>query len=133
MIVAGRGASAGLLRGIAPVAGLAVAATVLRQFPPSESGFYPRCPVYTMLNLQCPGCGGTRAVAALLHGRVGEAVQLNGLVVLLLPVALWYGLRWYWGFLRCEAGIAPRMPAALLSTIVAATVVFTIVRNWRAF
>ena len=35
-----------------------------------------------MTGLLCPGCGGTRAVAALLRGHVREALGWNALVAL---------------------------------------------------
>ena len=67
-----------------------VAALLLR-FPPEQYNFYPQCPIHTYLHLQCPGCGSTRALAALLHGRIGDAFALNGLLVaVILPGALLY-------------------------------------------
>lgn len=35
------------------------------------------CPFKLITGLQCPGCGGQRAMYALLHGNVGEAVSYN--------------------------------------------------------
>jgi hypothetical protein len=43
------------------------------------SSLPPICPWRTLLGLQCPGCGGTRAIAALLHGDVIEAFRHNAL------------------------------------------------------
>lgn len=44
--------------------------------------------------LDCPGCGMTRALSALLHGDVDTAVVLHPLVVVVFPimVALWLTL-----------------------------------------
>ena len=58
------------------------AAACLLLLPPSRYSFYPRCPVHALTGLLCPGCGGTRAVAALLRGHVGEALGWNALVTL---------------------------------------------------
>ena len=58
----------------------ALGAGWLLRFPPGQYGFYPRCPVYAWTGLLCPGCGGTRALAALLRGQVGEAFGWNALV-----------------------------------------------------
>jgi len=51
-------------------------------------GTYPQCLLYQTTGLYCAGCGATRAVHALLHGRVLEALHDNVLFVTLLPVAL---------------------------------------------
>lgn len=109
-------------------AGLLMCA-MLYAWPPTQSSFYPACPVHELLHIECPGCGATRALAALLRGRLVEAMRLNALFVLLLPVglggaaecyrrAVWEGeFRW------------PVMPArAMYATLVAAAV-FTVVRN----
>ncbi len=53
-----------------------------------EGGAYPHCLVYAMTGYYCAGCGATRALHALLHGRVLEALHDNVLFVLLLPAAL---------------------------------------------
>jgi len=57
-------------------------------FPPERFSFYPACPIHQYLHIDCPGCGATRALAALLHGRLGDALRLNTLFVLLLPFGL---------------------------------------------
>ncbi len=69
---------------------LAVAACwVLYRFPPATTAWYPRCLFHMMTGLDCPGCGGTRALHQLLHGNVAEAFLLNPLLFLyLLPVAV---------------------------------------------
>ena len=37
-------------------------------FNPSTHGFYPVCLFHSLTGLNCPGCGMTRALYALLHG-----------------------------------------------------------------
>jgi len=66
---------------------------VLFVFDPSTAGFFPVCTLHEMTGLQCPGCGGLRAVHQLTHGHLEAAWHLNPLVVALFPVALWLGLR----------------------------------------
>ena len=64
---------------------------ILLSFPPDQYSFYPRCPVHTYLHLLCPGCGATRALAALLHGRLADAFHLNALLIAgVLPAAAVY-------------------------------------------
>ena len=48
----------------------------------------PGCLFRTFTNLECPGCGMTRATHALLHGRIAEAFQFNPVGIILLPIAL---------------------------------------------
>jgi len=62
-----------------------VGAAILFHFPPDEYRFYPRCLLYTLTGLQCPGCGGLRAAHHLLHGEFASAFQLNPLLISLLP------------------------------------------------
>lgn len=54
-------------------------------FDPSEGGLFPRCPFLMLTGWQCPGCGSQRAVHALLHFDVVQAVRMNALQVLAVP------------------------------------------------
>lgn len=58
---------------------------------PNQAGHYPTCPFLFVTGLYCPGCGSLRAVHALAHGDVPEALSRNPLTVLSVPllVALW--------------------------------------------
>lgn len=55
------------------------------------SGFFPRCPFFTLTGLLCPGCGSQRAVSSLLHGQIMQAINYNVLLVASLPL-LFYSL-----------------------------------------
>jgi hypothetical protein len=105
-----------------------VGAALLYRFDPAQYGFYPRCQFHAMTGLQCPGCGGLRAVHALLHGHVAEAVRLNALFVAALPVALafagWRSLS------RRRATSSPqKCSMAWVWIFVAAVMTFAVVRN----
>src|SRR5688572_9767890 len=71
---------------IAALAAGSAALLFLYVFPPEEYPFYPRCMLLSLTGLACPGCGGLRAVHQLLHGNFGAAIELNPLIVILLPV-----------------------------------------------
>lgn len=62
-----------MIAGGVALAGLAL----VYAFDPATSRFYPPCALHSLTGLQCPGCGGTRALHQLLHGNVRAAFQLN--------------------------------------------------------
>ena len=110
------------VRAAAPIA--FIAATLLR-YPPDRYNFYPRCPVFLYLHLQCPGCGTTRALAALLHGHLREALHFNALTTLLVPLAIFYCAR----ALRQNQIRWPHTGNKIIYAILTVTILFTIVRN----
>jgi hypothetical protein len=116
-----------LANGLLACALLLCAALLL--YPPARSSFYPECPIRQYLHFECPGCGATRALAALLHGRLMEALRLNALFVLLLPFALAGAIESYRGAIRPGRFRWPEPPAAALYATLAAAAVFTIARN----
>lgn len=44
------------------------------------------CLVKNLFHLPCPGCGMTRALSCVLHGRFLEAYYFNPLVIMLFPL-----------------------------------------------
>lgn len=50
------------------------------------------CIIHDVMHIYCPGCGGTRAIFALLHGHVLESVYYNPAVVMGFVLALHYEL-----------------------------------------
>lgn len=111
------------------VASLAGAA-VLYRFPPDQYHFYPRCPIFKYLHVYCPGCGATRAAAALLHFRIAEALHYNALVVSLVPVALVYFAAAYWKATRDEVFTWPRVPSVGLAALLVMSLAFGVARNF---
>ena len=86
---------------------LGAAAAVLLRYPPAAYNFYPRCPLYVYCHLLCPGCGSTRAVAALLRGELREALRWNPLAAALVPLLL------VWGAQRSVAVFSGARPSLL--------------------
>ena len=109
-------------------AALAVAAGV-GLVDPNEPGHYPRCPFLAATGAYCPGCGSLRAVHALVQGRLGEAIGLNALLVLVaLPtlLVLWGGWAARGAARRPRRRVAP---PALLWALLAAVAAFGVLRN----
>jgi hypothetical protein len=105
-------------------------AVILYQFPPEQYDFYPQCPVFRYLHVYCPGCGATRALAALLHGRIAEALHYNTLVVMLIPVLLAYFAVAYWKSRGDEVFTWPRVPAIALTALLVVSAAFGVLRNF---
>ena len=68
----------------------------------------PRCWWYAFTGTLCPGCGTTRALYALAHGRIADAWALNPFLFVGVP----WGLACAWVWLRRPASRALR-PMAL--------------------
>jgi Protein of unknown function (DUF2752) len=107
-------------------------AFVIRRFPPANSRFYPRCPVLLWLHVYCPGCGGTRAVAALLHFRLEEAMHWNAMVVIFFPFAAVFLALTYGRAMKEKQFIWPMIPDSLLKLSLVLIAIFTVVRNLSA-
>ena len=105
---------------------------VLYFFNPSKYGFYPVCQFHQLTGLNCPGCGGTRAVYQLLHGHVLRAMQDNALVVLSLAGlagrAAWFGTKRF----LCRP-VGPFLPPEFFWPLLVVALVFTVLRNLPAF
>jgi hypothetical protein len=119
------------------VLGLAVAAlaAILFRFNPALGGFYPVCMFHQMTGLQCPGCGGLRAVHQLLHGHLLTALQYNPLFVLSAP---WLGYVCFRNMRAWAAGEpipAIRWPGRSILILAVVLFGFTILRNlpWVPF
>lgn len=129
MIASTRSRIADLWRAAAPLVVLASIGAVLVLFPPGQYSFYPQCPIHRYLGIQCPGCGTTRALAALLRGDIVEALRLNALTTLLAPVAAVYASLCYWRFLERRPVHLPRLPRPMIYAALVVAVLFTIGRN----
>ncbi len=119
-------------------AGVLVASAYVGLVDPGEPGHYPLCPIKWLTGLDCPGCGGLRALHALLNGDAVAALDRNAFVVLLaLPAAAAVWGLWLRSCWRGSAsiGTADRRPARgvpvtlLAWSFLAVMVAFTILRN----
>ena len=59
---------------------------------PNTTHIFPTCAFKAATGLDCPGCGMTRGLHALLHGDVLRALSHNVLLVVMLATsAVWFG------------------------------------------
>jgi hypothetical protein len=112
------------------LAGLAVAGlALLYARDPAVSSIYPCCPFRALTGLCCPGCGSLRCLHQMLHGNLLDALRLNPLTVLALPVLIYCFL----GDLLSRASPCrlPRMRvgAAWIWLLLAVILAFWILRN----
>ena len=108
-----------LALGLLLLATVTACAVVLR-FPPGSPGAQrlPKCLFHEWTGLYCPGCGGTRALYALLHGDLKTSLHDNPL---LIPAGLTAAA------LIVKPRIALRRPVVV--AIIVIVVGFTVLRN----
>jgi Protein of unknown function (DUF2752) len=97
--------------------------------PPGQANFWPPCPIHQLFGIDCPGCGATRALAALLHGHLREALRLNTLFVLLLPFGTAGAIKMYRSALMPGSFRWPQTSNFAIYWTVALTALFTVARN----
>lgn len=116
-----------------PLAGgvaVAVAAVALHVRDPHVGGSWGYCPTLLVTGLDCPLCGGLRAVNDLTHVDIVAAASSNLLLVVALPVvlALW-ARRLVVGW-RDTAGVRPLpVPGPVWAVALALVGIFTVARN----
>jgi uncharacterized protein DUF2752 len=111
------------------VGGLTVA---LHYRDPHVRGSWGFCPFKALTGLDCPGCGGLRAVNDLTRLDLAGAASSNLLLVLAIPFvvvlwALWFRRRW-----RGTGPLPIRVPGAPLrwgQVALAVLALWTVVRN----
>jgi hypothetical protein len=101
-------------------------------FNPTTHAFYPVCRFHQLTGLNCPGCGSTRALYALLHGNFSNVLRDNALFVLgIFALALrgiWFAAKKFRGQPTVNF-----FPAKLLWPLLFIALVFTVLRNLPAF
>ena len=115
----------------AAVAGTLVTATVaLHLRDPHVQGTWGICPTKAVLGIECPGCGGLRAVNDLTNLQLLDAASSNLLFVVSIPLLAYVFARWSMGRWRGRPW-DPSERAMNWSglTIVVVLTVFTVLRN----
>ena len=52
------------------------------RYDPSSDGFFPKCLWLSLTGYRCPGCGTQRALHAMFHGHIIDALRFNPLAVI---------------------------------------------------
>jgi hypothetical protein len=104
-------------------------------FDPRQGGLYPICLFHKFTGLECPGCGSLRALHELTHGNFLAAFHCNPLLITLLPMMGYLGIRWLKGGRSRIASDVQLTGPAVAWTMLAVTVTFGVLRNlpWPAF
>jgi Protein of unknown function (DUF2752) len=116
--------------GLVLILSLIFAACVAVYFwPPEEYTYLPGCTLNRMTGLYCPGCGGTRAASALMHGDVLQAAAYNLYFLLALPFVLWWGGYGIWATLTGKQFGPPGYRPWLFTFIWMTIIAFAVLRN----
>ncbi len=109
-----------------------VACLVLFKFNPTQYAFYPRCTLYAVTGIYCPGCGCLRAVHQLTHGEILTALHSNVLFVLGLPLLALDCFQYF--YRRATVGYAQLWITrpTVFKISIAVIVLFTVLRNIHA-
>lgn len=96
--------------------------------PNNPANAYPQCGLKHLTGLDCPFCGGLRGTHDLLHGNIGQALQHNALLAVVLPVMAYALVRWS---MQQMGRDLPALPSRrwLSVSLGIFLVVFTVVRN----
>jgi Protein of unknown function (DUF2752) len=95
-------------------------------FDPTKVSLFPPCLFHQWTGLDCPGCGGQRALHELLHGNLIAAIRLNAMFVFSLPLFGWLIPRWLW---RARRGEPISSNSKWWWAYVAAWLLFGVLRN----
>jgi hypothetical protein len=120
-----------LVAGILGLIALTIAAVVFF-FNPATHNIYPVCHFHKLTGLNCPGCGLTRSLYALLHGNFSAALRDNALFIggiFFLATRLgWWSLNRRRGRMDAEL-----FPLKFLWPLLILALLFTVLRNLPPF
>lgn len=96
---------------------------------PNADGVFPQCPTQALLGVDCPGCGGLRAVHAFTRGDLAGAADHNVVLAVALPLVVLVWLRWLLHSLGVRVPRLPRVPRRAWVGLAVAVLAFSVVRN----
>ncbi len=105
-----------------------VAASILYTYSPTEHSYLP-CPFHWLTGLHCPFCGSTRCVYSLMHGNIRQALAYNSLLVILLPMIGYVGVRMVIELWTDRSAPGVNFPIWLQRSLIVLVVTYWIARN----
>lgn len=88
------------------------------------------CGIHEMFHIYCPGCGGTRALFALLQGKLLQSLLCNPAILLGLMLVLYYETGVIVTLIKRNGKHYYYQKGWLLYGYLMIVVLFTIIRNW---
>ena len=104
---------------------------LLYLFVSTRTGHYINCPFHRYLGIECPGCGATRMVIALLHLDFYQAFRYNPLIFILMP-GIFIMISFLFGVIEFEAA-AERIYVKCVEMTGLLAIVYFIMRNIPLF
>ncbi len=102
---------------------------IVKQTDPVGTNIFPVCPFHALTGLNCPGCGATRGMHALLNGDVLSALHFNALLVVFVPLMV-YGIAALASYgIRGRGLPVPRFAEQGTWAFLALVIVFGVLRN----
>lgn len=101
------------------------------QFFGSNNNVGVICTFYKETGWLCPGCGGQRALQALLHGNVLEALQYNGMIIIYFPLLAFMCIALVEVYIVKNSGFLAKyaLPNWFAYFFIAAILIFFVLRN----
>lgn len=117
-------------RPLGAAAGVLAATVALYLRDPHVTGSWGFCPLRLLTGLDCPACGGLRAVNDLTRLRLDAAFHSNALLVAAVPLLV---AAWAWWLLASWRGKPVAVPAFRTRSVwwglATLTLAFTVFRN----
>jgi Protein of unknown function (DUF2752) len=121
-----------ILAGATVTAGI-IGAIIIKQNDPVTAGFFPQCPLHAMTGLNCPGCGMTRGVHALLNGDILSALHFNALLPFVLFIGGYFLISLFLVAVRGRGLSLKGLPPFAMWSFLVIGIAFSVLRNIPAY
>ena len=102
---------------------------LIRRYNPTKTSWVLPCPFHGLTGLNCPGCGATRGMHALLNGDVITGLHYNVLLVIFVPLTIYGFFALLSIVCRGRSLPLPKHTTQLAWILLVIMLIFGIVRN----